>query len=61
MHQEFAADRAFVSRFKREIATLLKLPRHPNLLWIDDDGFGRCAQHNTEYLVMEYVDGPTLE
>ncbi len=52
---------SFVSRFKKEIATLLKLPRHPNLVRIDDDGFGRCALHNTEYLVMEYIDGPTLE
>src|SRR5207302_1879150 len=51
----------FVSRFKKEIGSLLRLPKHPNLVRIDNDGFGKCAQHNTEYLVMEYIDGPTLQ
>jgi parallel beta-helix repeat protein len=35
------------------------LPRHDNLVQIE--GFGYCPQKKTWYLVMEYVDGPTLE
>ncbi|MBA4191181.1 MAG: hypothetical protein C0467_24640 [Planctomycetaceae bacterium] len=59
MHPNFAADRAFVDRFKKEIATLHRLPRHPNLVRIEDFGF--CADWRTWYLTMEYIDGPTLE
>jgi formylglycine-generating enzyme required for sulfatase activity len=59
MHPDFAADRAFVERFKKEIETLIKLPRHTNLVRID--GWGFCPARQTWYLTMEYVDGPTLE
>lgn len=61
MHPEYAADRAFVERFKKEIGALLKLPRHANLVGIDSNGFGYCAARQTWYLTMEYIDGPTLE
>lgn len=61
MHAEFAQDPAFVGRFKKEIGILQRLPVHPNLVRIDPDGFGRCDAHGTWYLVMEYIDGPTLE
>jgi formylglycine-generating enzyme required for sulfatase activity/serine/threonine protein kinase len=59
MHPDFAADRAFVERFKKEIETLIKVPRHPNLVRID--GWGFCPARQTWYLTMDYVDGPTLE
>jgi serine/threonine protein kinase len=62
MHPEYAADAAFVARFKKEIAALLRLPRHPNLVGIDPEtAFGSCFERRTLYLAMEYVDGPTLE
>jgi serine/threonine protein kinase len=59
MHPDLATNPAFVERFKKEIATLQRLPRHPNLVRIEDFGF--CPEQRTWYLVMEYVDGPTLE
>jgi parallel beta-helix repeat protein len=59
MHPDLAANRLFVERFKKEIAALHRLPRHANLVRIED--FGYCAQRQTWYLAMEYVDGPTLE
>ncbi len=63
MHPEFAADAAFVARFRQEIGSLLTLPEHPNLVKIDKrgHGFGYCDERRTWYLVMEYIDGPTLE
>ena len=63
MHPEFAADKTFVERFKKEIASLWNLPQHPNLLKIDksEKSFGFCTDHQTWYLAMEYIDGPTLE
>ncbi len=59
MHPRFAADPAFVECFKAEIGALYGLPRHPNLVHIED--FGYCLTRQTWYLVMEYLDGPTLE
>jgi formylglycine-generating enzyme required for sulfatase activity len=59
MHPELSRDWQFVERFKKEIETLIKLPRHANLVRIE--GFGFCMAQQTWYLTMEYVDGPTLE
>lgn len=59
MHPDFAADRAFVERFKKEIETLIKLPKHSNLVRVES--FGYCTARQTWYLTMEFVDGPTLE
>jgi hypothetical protein len=59
MHPDLAADRPFVERFTKEIATLQRLPRHPNLVRIDS--FGYCPERKTWYLALEYVGGPTLE
>ena len=63
MHGELAADANFLQRFKKEIASLWGLPNHPSLLSIDspEKSFGFCIDHQTWYLAMEYVDGPTLE
>ncbi len=65
MHRDLAEDAAFVTRFNKEITNLIKLPRHPNLVSIGADrdlvSFGFCKTHQTWYLVMEHIDGPTLE
>jgi serine/threonine protein kinase len=65
MHRDLAQDDAFVTRFNKEITNLIKLPRHPNLVSIGADkdvvSFGFCKTHQTWYLAMEYIDGPTLE
>jgi formylglycine-generating enzyme required for sulfatase activity len=62
MHGEYAADDAFVERFKQEVGALLRLPRHPNLVGIEGrTAFGYCKERQTWYLAMEHIDGPTLE
>jgi serine/threonine protein kinase len=52
---ELAADPTFVARFDKEAAALATLS-HPNVVSIVDKG----KAENTYYLVMEYVDGPSL-
>ncbi len=59
MHPNHATDRAFVERFKKEIEALMRLPRHSNLVRVES--FGYCTARQTWYLVMEYLDGQTLE
>jgi formylglycine-generating enzyme required for sulfatase activity/tRNA A-37 threonylcarbamoyl transferase component Bud32 len=59
MHPDYAAEQTFVERFKKEIETLIKLPRHANLVRIE--GFGFCTVQQTWYLTMEHIDGLTLE
>jgi formylglycine-generating enzyme required for sulfatase activity/tRNA A-37 threonylcarbamoyl transferase component Bud32 len=62
MHPEFAADADFVARFKKEVATLLRLPRHPNLVGIEAaTAFGYCRQRDAWYLAMDFIEGVTLE
>jgi serine/threonine protein kinase len=50
-----ALDESFVARFEKEAAALAALS-HPNIVSIVDKG---CSG-TTYYLVMEYVDGPSL-
>jgi serine/threonine-protein kinase len=52
---ELSVDRSFVERFRREAKAAANLS-HPNIVSIYDWGQG----DNTYYIVMEYVDGPTL-
>ncbi len=52
---ELAKDPTFVSRFEKEGAALATLS-HPNIVSIVDKG----KSGDTYYLVMEYVDGPSL-
>src|SRR5437763_7727122 len=52
---ELATDDSFVARFEKEGAALAAL-RHPNIVSIVDKG----KSGTTYYLVMEFVDGPSL-
>ncbi|MFN7150400.1 MAG: Stk1 family PASTA domain-containing Ser/Thr kinase [Microthrixaceae bacterium] len=52
---EFAADPSFVERFRREAQAAANLS-HPNVVGVYDWG----AQDGTYFIVMEYVDGPSL-
>src|SRR5438270_9778589 len=52
---ELSVDQSFVERFRREAKAAANLT-HPNIVSIFDWGQG----DNTYYIVMEYVDGPTL-
>ena len=52
---ELALDESFVARFEKEGAALAAL-RHPNIVSIVDKGRSK----ETYYLVMEFVDGPSM-
>jgi serine/threonine protein kinase len=51
-----AANAEFTRRFEREAITAANL-RHPNVVIIYDVG----SHENFQYIVMEYLDGPTLQ
>jgi serine/threonine-protein kinase len=55
LYPQFAADHAFVERFEREAKAVAKL-NHPNIVSVYDWG----VEGDTQYLVMEYVEGRTL-
>lgn len=59
MHPEYSADERFFERFREEIATLFRLPRHDNLVRIKT--FNKSSERGCWYLVMDHIDGPTLE
>lgn len=52
---EFATDPSFVERFRREAQAAANLS-HPNVVGVYDWG----AQDGTYFIVMEYIDGPSL-
>jgi serine/threonine protein kinase/tetratricopeptide (TPR) repeat protein len=54
--QETAADNSYRRRFLKEARTASAL-NHPNIVAIYDI----CTEKNTDFIVMEYVDGLTLE
>jgi len=53
---EFASDRSFVERFRREARAAANL-NHPNIVSIYDRG----EAEGTYYIAMEYIEGPTLK
>ncbi len=55
LHEHFARDEAFVTRFRREAQAAANL-NHPNIVSIYD--WGQYGQ--TYYMVMELIDGRTL-
>jgi hypothetical protein len=55
LNTELARDPSFVTRFEKEAAALAQLS-HPNIVSIVDKG----RTETTYYLVMEFVDGPSL-
>lgn len=56
LSQELTADPHYVERFRREVATAERL-QHPNIIRILDHGL----HEGSHFLVMEYVEGLTLE
>src|SRR3954471_2752529 len=52
---EFAADRSFVERFRREARSAANL-NHPNIVSVFDWG----EEEGTYFIVMEYVDGRSV-
>jgi serine/threonine protein kinase len=57
---EHASNPAFVDRFKREARSAGRF-RHPNIVDVTDFGFGELDGETIAYLVMEYLDGCSLE
>ncbi len=55
LHPSMVDDKEFVDRFKREAKSVAAL-RHPNIIQV----FDYDHQGDTYYMVMEYIDGPTL-
>src|SRR5881394_4317693 len=56
---QFMRNEEFVERFKREARAAGRL-RHPNVVDVTDFGFAQVGQDKIAYLVMEYLDGYTL-
>ncbi len=57
LRPQYAGDEEFVNRFRREAQSAASLS-HPNIVSLYDVGVTPNMEH---YIVMEYVDGPTLK
>ncbi|HYJ60382.1 MAG TPA: Stk1 family PASTA domain-containing Ser/Thr kinase [Actinomycetota bacterium] len=55
LNAQFARDASFVARFRREAQAAARL-NHPNIVGVYDTG----ADGDTQYIVMEFVEGRTL-
>ncbi|HZS46945.1 MAG TPA: serine/threonine-protein kinase [Blastocatellia bacterium] len=60
IHPQYSNDEEFVARFRREAEATGRL-RHPNVVDVTDFGFAQSDIGRVAYLVMEYLDGCTLE
>ena len=58
LHSFLAGEENFRMRFQRE-ARVVAMLRHPNIIQVYD--FDYDAQHNAYYMVMEYIEGPSLK
>jgi serine/threonine protein kinase len=56
----FASDATFLERFRREARAAGRL-RHPNIVDVTDFGVARVGGEPLAYLVMEYLDGCSLD
>lgn len=56
LHPGFTGDTTFLEKFRREAHAVANLA-HPNIVTVHDIG----QDGNRHYIVMEYVDGPTLK
>lgn len=56
LNERFAQDKAFVERFRREAQAVANL-NHPNIVSLFDFG----SNDSTYFIVMEYIDGRSLE
>jgi serine/threonine protein kinase len=57
---QFMQHEEFVERFRREARAAGRL-RHPNVVDVTDFGFAQVDSDKVAYLVMEYLDGCTLD
>jgi serine/threonine protein kinase len=57
---QFMAQDEFIERFRREARAAGRL-RHPNVVDVTDFGFAQVGKERVAYLVMEYLDGCTLD
>jgi len=58
LHSFLADEEDFLTRFRRE-ARVVAMLRHPNIIQVYDFDFD--AETNAYYMVMEFIDGPTLK
>ncbi len=58
LHHFLANEEDFLTRFRRE-ARIVATFRHPNIVQVHDFDFD--AQDNVYYMVMEFIDGPSLK
>lgn len=56
MHSHLAEETEFVNRFEREASAVAHL-RHPHIVQV----FDFDNEHKTYYMVMEFIEGPTLK
>ncbi|MAT98710.1 MAG: hypothetical protein CL608_16325 [Anaerolineaceae bacterium] len=56
LHSNLAEEDEFIGRFEREAAAVARM-RHPNIVQV----FDYDTEGDSRYMVMEYIEGPTLK
>src|SRR5699024_10859451 len=59
LRDEFVSDEQFIKNFRKESQAAASLS-HPNIVGIYDVGVEEGEEHDIHYIVMEYIDGKTL-